>query len=177
MSKFFDEDLEFAFDDEITFDEKKFKRKFVEAETNPEYDLQDFLDEGLKAVRAAVKGDLKLKKALFRIYRAMRPFEEIDFKKNFPVLKKYATAEQIDALWDDMSEAVHCTRKSKFKTGMTIKGAFFIFMALAREILDKDSVKETLEVNGFNFEKFGRRKRINRYLEKHAYKLIDVREE
>ena len=177
LSKILDEDLDFLLEGEINFDDKKFKKKFVDAETNPEYDLPDFLDEGLKAVRAARKGDLKLKKALFRLYRAMRPFEELDFKKNFPVIKKYVTAEEIDALWDDMSEATHCTRKSKFKTSMTIKGAFFLFMALASEYLDTDSVKEIMEDNGFDFEKFGKRKRIEHYLEKHAYKLIKLRAE
>ena len=162
-------------DDEVDFKDKEFKKKFIEVEIDPEYDLLDFLDEGLKAIRAALNEDLTKKRAMFRVYRAMRPFEEFDYKKGNPALKNFADDKTIDAFWDDMSSIVHCTKAGELKTKMTLKGSFFVLLRLARDVLDKDDFKETLESNGFDFERFGKNKIINCYLEKHKGKVIKLR--
>lgn len=146
---------------------------------------QKFID-GLRIAQQKFDGDILREEAMIKLYDLMRPFEEYDYHNSeSTVMHRFTEDEKlIAAVYRDMSIADHSTnfrgkslpidsrRKLKFKTQMKFKAALRIFIALARNALGKDSVKQIMSKSEISFKKFGREKSLKKYLNKHSGEII-----
>lgn len=98
------------------------------------------LRDGLTALTDSTLADAE---KIVAAYFAMRVFEEHDFQRGSPVLKdKFKLDDKIiTAFYKDMCKVIHADEEINFRTDMTINCAKFVIVALARSVLNKETVK------------------------------------
>lgn len=121
------------------------------------------LRDGLTALTDSTLADAE---KLVAAYFAMRPFEEHDFQNKSPVLKEKfkLTDKVIAAFYKDMCSVIHADEEINFRTDMTINGAKFVIVALARSVLDKEIIKAIMRECDVSFKDFGKRKALENFI-------------
>ena len=142
--------------------------------------------EGLRIAEQKFADEISREDALIQLYDLMRSFEEYDFHAcDSKILKDFTDDPKlINAIYRDMSNVDHGTNfhgknllidsrpDLKFKTKMKFKAALRLFIALAKNALGKDSVKEIMESTSISYKKFGSKKKLTKYLKKHQGEVI-----
>lgn len=154
--------------DAPNLDSKKFKR-YVKASFDDQADYEDNLRAALEAIFNA---DLSRETKLKRIYREMRPLKVADRKAGGAIMRRFISSEALDKIFfGDLCLAVHENEKRDFRTKISLESALFILVALARGVLDKETVKSIMRKFGKNlFETYGRRKSLKNFIERRKRK-------
>ena len=159
---------------------------YIECKINSKERFRQKFLEGLRIAEQKFADKISREDALIQLYDLMRSFEEYDFHAcNSKILNRFTGDQKlIYTIYHDMSISDHGTnfygkdlsidsrRDLKFKTKMKFKGALRLFIALARNVIGKDSVKEIMNSTSISFKKFGREKNLKKYLRKNQGEII-----
>ena len=163
-------------------------KKYIDIDVESKEIFSILFREGIDIAARKFNDEISDKHAVILLYYVMRPFEKYDFhNQNNKIMKIFSADEEIfKSMFSDMSDVAHSAcrnednlhvedrKKISFRTKTTFKGAFRIFVALARSILGKDTVKKIMKSCGIKFKKYGSKKSREHYVEKNKRKNRDI---
>lgn len=156
---------------------KKFTEKYVDFKADSKEDLEFYFRNGLQSVHKVYDKKISPTECMVNLYKAISFFESIDYRFGSPVLKKFTDSEDlirdfhhdmslVSSDEDNKMSNFNDYKKMPFKTSLTIEGALFILVALARnkQAFGKDIVKGIMDEEHFDLDKYCSKESLEEYI-------------